>query len=74
MQNAVATHLALGGPRELSACDAIAEVAWPGYLVDWTIVKAVHAVAVERWSAIGYTEQTGFEVTPPDADSAGDSP
>jgi hypothetical protein len=65
VKEAVAAHLAWDGPAELAACDAVVKVALPGYDLDWTIVKTVHAVGAERWSAIAYTDQAGFDVTPP---------
>jgi hypothetical protein len=65
VSEAVAAHLAWDGPAELGACDAVVPVALLGYLLDWTIVKTVHAVGAERWSAIAYTDQAGFDVTPP---------
>jgi hypothetical protein len=68
VRDAVNARSAQDGPEELSLCDAIAEIVLSGYLLDWTIVKAIHAVAIERWSAIGYTDQAGFDVTPPTAD------
>ncbi|MFE9201173.1 hypothetical protein [Micromonospora sp. NPDC007230] len=35
------------------------------HLLDWTIVRTMPRLTSDRWGAILYTEQAGFDTTPP---------
>lgn len=63
VKNAVAHGLDKGGPVDLILCDTLVEVTTSGYLLDWTIVRTIHSLTSDRWAAILYTEQAGFDTT-----------
>ncbi|MGQ5259588.1 hypothetical protein ACTWLT_02400 [Micromonospora sp. ZYX-F-536] len=66
VKNAVDHGLRQGGPVDLTLCDALAEITTSGYLLDWRIVRTMHRLTSDRWGAILYTEQAGFDTTAPD--------
>lgn len=69
VKHAVNDGLRQGGPVELALCDALAEVTTSDYLLDWTIVRTIHWLTSDRWGAILYTEQAGFDTTTPESEA-----
>ncbi|MDO3684880.1 hypothetical protein [Micromonospora sp. C28ISP2-4] len=65
VKSAIDHGLDQGGPVDLTFCDTLAEVATSGYLLDWAIVRAIHRLTFDRWAAILYTEQAGFDTRLP---------
>lgn len=64
VNSAVSNGLDQGGPADLTRCDTLAEVTTSGYLLDWAIIRTLHSLTCERWAAILYTEQAGFDTSP----------
>ncbi|PWU60068.1 hypothetical protein DLE60_13115 [Micromonospora globispora] len=69
VKDAVNHGLAQGGPVDLTLCDTLAEITTSGYLLDWAIVRTIHRLTSDRWAAILYTAQAGFNTTTPESEA-----